>query len=156
MSASAITGILDGRSLRGVTGARGVWRIRGGGRIGSNLQESLLEAVCREASPYVYYDEAPPTEEVFAGIRANHDGCWQVPQGAHGTDLLKWLYAGNWQLLISKKPPRSLPDLCRASDDEVRAFMGDESVPLIIDAFHDNHEWTIGCSLPPQGLRVLA
>ena len=120
MSASAITGILDGRSLRGVTGARGVWRIRGGGRIGSNLQESLLEAVCREASPYVYYDEAPPTEEVFAGIRANHDGCWQVPQGAHGTDLLKWLYAGNWQLCITPEPPQTMPDLCRASDDEVR------------------------------------
>ena len=94
----------------------------------------------------MYYDESPPIEEVFAGIRAIHDGCWQVPLGAHGTELLKWLYAGNWQLCATPEPPQTMPDLCRASDDEVRAFMKNASVSLIIDAFHDNSDWVVGCT----------
>jgi hypothetical protein len=146
VTVAAVSALLDTPALGGITRDSGVWRIDGTSEEIERLKAALLQTVCEHSSPFVHYDEAPPGEGLLASSEAAGPGVWHVPRGASGVQLLAWLYMGNWQLYLAESPMKPIPDLCRAKGSEVRAFLRNARVPLVIDSFHDDNHWTVGVS----------
>jgi hypothetical protein len=105
---------------------------------------ALLHSICQNESPFVHYDEPPDNDSLVTTLQPATLGQWRVRRGAAGSDLLQWLYMGNWQLYIADASVHSIPDLCRARTGQVRSFIKTSNVSLIIDSFHDDNHWTLG------------
>jgi hypothetical protein len=134
--------VLEAHAGRGVVGADGVWHVRGNSSQVELFKVAVLEEVCRESRPFVHYEESPAGAPELAGTTESH-GVWQLPMGARGKAILKWLYLGNWQLYIRTEPLSYIPDLCRSTDSEIRAFLAQSGADCVIDSFHDDVSWVV-------------
>lgn len=142
--ASALLEILESHKGRGMQGNGAVWRIEGTSSRVEQCKVELLESICRDAQPFVHYEEPPMSEPGLDGSAEVAPGVWQLPLGAAGPALLKWLYLGNWQLYVRPEPLPELPDLCRSTDIEVGTFVSQCEASVVIDSFHDDMSWVLG------------
>jgi len=142
--AEVVSAILLNSRSRCITGEGCVWQLGGNSPDVVRCKEELLSAICLECSPYVHYAEEKPNEGTLTQCSVVGPGVWRVPRGAAGKDLLSWLYMGNWQLYVSEEVIPPLPDLCRASRNEIESFVRESGVSLVIDSFHDDTSWSVG------------
>jgi hypothetical protein len=142
--ASALLEILESHKGRGVQGYGAVWRIEGTSSRVEQCKVELLEAICSDARPFVHYEEPPMGEPGLEGSVEVAQGVWQLPLGAAGSVLLKWLYLGNWQLYVRAEPLPQIPDLCRSTNVEVETFVSQCGASALIDSFHDDVSWVLG------------
>ena len=140
----AVARVLAEYNGPGVLGSEGVWQVKGNARPVECLKERILELTCLISAPIVHYDGDRPDGASLREIKLLSQDVWRVPQRASGKELLEWLYMGNWQLYLKSEPLLRLPDLCRASANDVRVFLRGASVALVIDSFHDDVSWTVG------------
>ena len=143
---SAIVQILESGHRRGVRRHGAIWRIDGLSSQIETLKADLLEEICRDARPFVHYEESPSETTGLEGTVEAAPGIWRLPSRAPGAILLKWLYLGNWQLYVRTAPLPELPDLCRSKDSEVEAFLFKSGVTVVVDSFHDDVSWVVGVS----------
>ena len=134
----------------GLNGAEGVWQLHGNRPSIEHFKQQLLETICLHSEPFVHYEEPPPSDSSLRGAKAISAGVWQVPPGATGADLLAWLYMGNWQLYLASEPIECIPDLCRSTAAQIRAFVQSSGVGLVVDSFHDDVSWSIGLESPAR------
>jgi hypothetical protein len=142
--ASTLLKILESHEGRGVQGNGAVWRIEGSSSRVEQCKRELLESICRDAQPFVHYEESPMGETGLEGSVEVAPGVWQLALGVSGPALLKWLYLGNWQLYVRAEPLREMSDLCRSTDIEVAAFVTQSEAKVVIDSFHDDVSWVLG------------
>ena len=120
-----------------------VWRVEASSRRAEQHKIAVLEAICRHHRVFVRYEEEPGEID---GVVQVGPQLWRLPVGASAESVLDWLYMGNWQLSVSTMPPADIPDLCRAPDEEVAAYVRKSGVDLVIDSFHDDVSWVIGAA----------
>ena len=142
--AAASLAVLVKYKSQGINGNGSVWRLDGNRPEVGRCKDELLTTICQECSPFVHYDDEPPSGGSLASCRMISPGVWRIPLGATGKDLLSWLYMGNWQLYVADEVLTSLLDLCRSKQIEVEAFVQQSRVRLVIDSFHDDTSWSIG------------
>jgi hypothetical protein len=142
-SAAAVVRLLQDSNLRGVTHSGATWRIDSTSAAAEKLKESVLGTACAKSSPFVHYDDPPPTHGRLASCESVGPGVWRVPQGSPGKELLDWLYMGNWQLYLAGGPLQELQDLARATTEVAESFVHENHISLIIDSFHDDVSWTV-------------
>ena len=58
----------------------------------------------------------------------------------------RWLDLGNWCLYAAPSPTADLLDFHRASPRELVAWLTDNGVEIVVDAFHDNASWVVAIS----------
>jgi len=130
----------EGANVRG----RGpVWRIDGDSADVRACKVEVLDEVCRHTHPFVRYDEAPELGRTWIGVEVA-PFTWRLHGPAPGAEVLDWLYMGNWQLYLAAGPIARIPDLIRAKDEDVEAFLTTNDVSLVIDSFHDDVSWVVG------------
>jgi hypothetical protein len=140
---SVLTEVLNTHRGRHVVRHGAIWRLDGSSRQAEACKADVLAAVCRSARPFVHYEDSPVG--LLEGAAEVVPGVWQLPLGASGPVVLEWLYMGNWQLYVRSEPLVEVPDLCRASDAEVEAFVRESGASVVIDSFHDDVSWVVAC-----------
>ena len=91
-----------------------------------------------------------------AWVRASHD-TWVIPLELSSELLLDGVLApGAWQLYLGANSvdPGPLPDLFRSNLDDICEFVAGHSIPVLIDAWHDNSEWRV--VLEPSAVPAVA
>ena len=140
-TSSSLTGILNAHRSRHVACDGAVWRLEGSSRPVQACKAQVLAAVCRNANPFVHYEDSPLG--LVPGSVEVAPTLWQLPLNASGPAVLDWLHLGNWQLYVRAEPLPDIPDLCRASDKEVETFLRKSGASVIIDSFHDDVSWVV-------------
>ena len=83
-------------------------------------------------------------------VGREHDG-WRVDTSTSPQDFYRLepvSVLGNWQLYTAPLPLRSpLPDSFRVEPATLLAFMRAHRVSLLIDAFHDNTDWSVALDI---------
>ena len=69
-SAVAVLRLLQGNDLRGVTHSGAVWRIDSTSAGAEKLKELVLRTACAASSPFVHYDDPPPTHGRLASCES--------------------------------------------------------------------------------------
>lgn len=104
-------------------------------------KQALIRRLSDLKMPLMFFYEEEPAES-FSHERVNEYITLVHPPYDYKT-LEKWLYLGNWQAIFPANKEYQPFNTFKEKDPEITQRMNEAKLKLIIDAFHDNHEWNV-------------
>ena len=138
--------------------SRSLWPPLGRARRLHDKQLQLLDALrSLDWSVYLRSGDSPLAWHPPGAWASASRDTWLVPPEPGAADLLDGpLEYGAWQLYLGAHAldPVELPDLFRGDLAEALDALRGHSVPLLVDAWHDNSDWRV--ALDPAAVPGLA
>jgi hypothetical protein len=111
------------------------------------VRVEILEAARALTEPlYLVIDENPQEFDVGGSWAHAQSRTWVVPEGCDLAVLgRRVLEQGDWAMYCRVEPvlPDEIPDSFRKPPAELADFAAGHSIPLLIQAFHDNDPWRL-------------
>lgn len=95
---------------------------------------------------YLVTEENPQEYDVGGSWAHAHHSTWALPVDCNLEALLaRVLLIGDWRLYASHEPidPASIPSVFAVSPSQFANFAFAHSVPLLVEAFHDDDPWLL-------------